>query len=67
MTVEWPLSQLLDYVRSWSAAPVFIARHGIDPALELEALLKPIWGSEDALKTVRWPLTLQLGHVHRRA
>jgi SAM-dependent methyltransferase len=67
MTVQWPLTQLLDYVRSWSATPAYIARHGVDPALELEALLAPLFGPAEALQRVRWPLQLRVGYLHRPA
>ena len=67
MSVSWPLMQLLEYVRSWSATPVYIARHGTDPAHELAEQLAPLWGDSETRHTVRWPLTLQLGRVHATA
>jgi SAM-dependent methyltransferase len=59
MSLEWPLSALLAYVRTWSATHRFVKERGFDPVVELGRELEPEWGSSPRL--VRWPLSLRVG------
>jgi len=59
MFLEWPLSALLAYVRTWSATHRFVKERGFDPVVELGRELEPEWGSSPRL--VRWPLSLRVG------
>jgi SAM-dependent methyltransferase len=59
MSLEWPLSALLAYVRTWSATNRFVKERGFDPVVGLGRELEPHWGSGTRL--VRWPLSLRVG------
>lgn len=59
MSLEWPLSAFLAYVRTWSATNRFVNERGFDPVVELGRELEPHWGTGTRL--VRWPLSLRVG------
>jgi SAM-dependent methyltransferase len=61
MQQRWPLARLMGYVRSWSATGRYVAQHGKDPVLELEAQLAPVWGEAQRERLVEWPLALRAG------
>ena len=58
---HWTLAHLMGYVRSWSATARYRAQRGIDPVLQLEGELGPLWGDPQRLRRVRWPLALRIG------
>jgi SAM-dependent methyltransferase len=57
--VEWTLSQLLAYLRTWSAVKRYIVEAGSDPVLEFETQLRTIWHDPDKTKIVRMPLAFK--------
>ncbi len=59
----WSLSDLLGYLRSWSATQRFIAARGIDPVAKVADELLTLWGSPEEEKRVRWPLYMRIGVV----
>jgi SAM-dependent methyltransferase len=59
MTLEWTLDDVMDYLRTWSAVQGFRRAHGRDPVAAAEADLAAAWGPRDAVRTVRWPLTVR--------
>lgn len=61
MAHDWALDELLAYLRTWSATNRFIAGRGYDPVPPLAADLAPLWGSAEASRRVRWPLSLRVG------
>lgn len=64
MQADWPLPQLLGYLRSWSATGRYIAARGHDPVEDLARGIAPLWGDPDRPRIVRWPLALRVGrHV----
>jgi SAM-dependent methyltransferase len=63
MALEWKLSELLAYVRTWSATNRFVKERGFDPVDALERELEPRWGG--GARRVRWPLSLRVGRVRR--
>jgi len=62
MALDWTLSELLAYLRTWSATSRFLAERGHDPVEPLGVALATCWGS-DPRRTVRWPLSLRLGRL----
>jgi hypothetical protein len=48
-------------VRSWSATSRYVARHGVDPVIALEASLQAPWGEPQTTQLIRWPLSMRLG------
>jgi len=61
MQVHWTLPELLGYVRTWSATRRFHEAVGNDPVEPLGQELAPLWGSPEAPRRIRWPLSLRVG------
>jgi hypothetical protein len=61
MALEWRLSDLLAYVRTWSATNAFLRARGYDPVDSLGRELAPGWG--EAVRRVRWPLSFRVGRM----
>lgn len=59
----WTLGQLAGYLRSWSATQRCHAATGGDPLAVVAADLAAAWGKADAVRTVRWPLTVRVGRA----
>jgi SAM-dependent methyltransferase len=67
MAHEWRLSELLAYLRTWSATAAFASARGFDPVTALAADLGPAWGPAGRRRRVRWPLSLRIGRPRRPA
>ena len=67
MAHEWLLSELLAYLRTWSATSAFVQARGVDPVTALAGELGPAWGPADRRRRVRWPLSLRIGRPRRPA
>jgi SAM-dependent methyltransferase len=67
MVHEWRLSELLAYLRTWSATSAFVKARGFDPVTALAEELGPAWGPSDRRRRVRWPLSLRIGRPRRAA
>lgn len=63
LRAQWSLAQLTGYLRSWSATARYMAERGVDPVIELEAALAPVWGAPEAAREITWPLALRVGRV----
>src|SRR5690606_33901684 len=57
MGVVWTRSQLMGYLRSWSATARYKTVHDLDPVDELERLLGSVWSDRTQGRVVRWPLS----------
>jgi SAM-dependent methyltransferase len=66
MEANWPLAAFLGYVGTWSAVTRFREACGFDPVGRLGEELRPHWGESDALRRIRWPLTLRVGRSGKR-
>jgi SAM-dependent methyltransferase len=67
MAHDWLLSELLAYLRTWSATLAFIRARGIDPVTAFGAELASLWGADQRRRRVRWPLSLRIGRPRRSA
>jgi SAM-dependent methyltransferase len=61
MTDHWTLGQLLGYVSTWSAVAKCSEVTGLDPILELEERLGPLWGDAARPRPIEWPITVRAG------
>jgi SAM-dependent methyltransferase len=61
MAADWTLSQLLGYIRTWSATQRFREAQGHDPVVELGGEMELHWGEPESTRRVRWPLSLRAG------
>ena|SRR5579872_6637822 len=66
MHVQWNRPQLLGYMRTWSATARYVDKTGLDPVVELEERLDPLWKDSDSLRRVTWPLSLRVGRMAAR-
>jgi SAM-dependent methyltransferase len=55
--------QLLGYIGTWSAVKECRAQEGVDPLVELEALLAERWPDAHEPREIRWPISLRVGRV----
>lgn len=63
LRVEWSLSQLGEYLRSWSAVAAYRRERGDDPVAPLLERLAKFWGPPARTREVVWPLGLRVGRV----
>jgi SAM-dependent methyltransferase len=61
MEEQWTLSELLGYLRTWSATQRFRETVGHDPVEQLALELAPHWGGPASARRIRWPLSLRVG------
>ncbi len=61
LEVDWPLADLLGYLRSWSASRRYQAAHGHDPVSLIERDLARQWGDPEKPRRVTWPLSMRVG------
>lgn len=63
MQADWNLEQYLAYLRSWSASQRHLRRTGIDAVETLRPAMTRAWGESEAVRVVRWPLTVLAGRT----
>lgn len=61
---QFNLSELLQYLMTWSAAVKFENKYGKAPVTLIENELKSAWGNPDQRHTFRWKLTLKIAKIH---
>ena len=62
MILSWHATDMLGYLRTWSACKRYEQEHGDDPVTMIENELLTAWGSQP--RVVRWPLTLLASRMH---
>lgn len=62
---QWNLHQLLGYLRTWSAVKHWQEVHRTDPVAFWEPELKRLWGEQERLRNIRWPLHFIAGYPGR--
>jgi SAM-dependent methyltransferase len=63
LRVEWTLSQLGGYLRSWSAVAKFVDERGYDPVAPLLEHIGQHWGPPERPRTITWPLAVRVGRI----
>jgi SAM-dependent methyltransferase len=63
LRVRWSLSQLQEYISSWSAVASYRRERGEDPVAPLMERIVKFWGPVDRLREVTWPLGLRVGRT----
>ena len=58
---DWTLSELTQYLRSWSSRARYLAQHEVDPVIAFENEVATLWGHPDQRHQVRWPVTMRAG------
>ena len=60
MKQEWSCSQLLGYLRTWSAVKKYKQEKGADPVAELSEEITALWGDPEEKLKVEWPLNIKV-------
>lgn len=60
MVAEWDLSQLLGYLRTWSAFKRYQKAHQTDPVDVILTELSNAWGDAHSVRTIHWDLSLRI-------
>lgn len=58
----WTLSELLGYLRTWSAVQRYIDATHRDPVPELESELRDLWGAPEQRHRIQWPVRMRAGY-----
>jgi ubiquinone/menaquinone biosynthesis C-methylase UbiE len=61
--LEWDVSDMLAYFRTWSPTRLYIERNNRDPVDDVAGPLAAAWGQPDQQRKVRWPIALRVGRV----
>jgi len=62
MSLDWRASDMLGYLRTWSACKHFESEKGSDPVALIEADLAAAWG--DGMRRVTWPLQIKVSRAN---
>ena len=65
MQAHWSLSDLLGYLRTWSATQKFMESQKTDPIPVIGERLSKLWDPSGEEKLLRWPLDLRIGVTAR--
>ncbi len=64
MHTQWSLTDLVGFIRSWSATQRYLAENG-PHSLEMTWMdLEQAWGDAQTTRSIRWPLYLKVGKVN---
>jgi SAM-dependent methyltransferase len=61
--LNWDLSDMLAYLRTWSPVRRYIEAHGKDPVDLIEAALRSAWGNDTDQKPVTFPIFIRIGRT----
>lgn len=61
MKGEFTLDRFMGYLRTWSATQRYMQARGLDPVVELEQSLLPLWPRGGLSPGFRWPIYLRAG------
>ena len=64
--VAWKLADLIEYADTWSAVRAAEKAVGRGPVETFHAELAAAWGDPEAVKRVRWPLSLRIGRIEQQ-
>lgn len=60
MEIEWELSQLIGYLRTWSAVKKYEVETGESPVDKIYEKLCRLWRNPERKYKIKWPLTLKI-------
>jgi len=65
MERELSLSDLVNYIGTWSAVKRYQAETGGNPLPQLESELKKVWKDDEPSLLVRWPMKMRVGRFDK--
>jgi SAM-dependent methyltransferase len=63
METKWNLDDLIGFLSSWSAIPIYLRAEGVHPLDKILNELKESWGDLSQQKLVKWPLYFRIGKI----
>ena len=63
METEWNLDDLVGFLSSWSAIPIYLKAEGVHPLDKIFDELQGSWGKPSQKKLIKWPLFFRIGKV----
>lgn len=63
LRVRWSLSQLREYLGTWSAVAAYRRERGEDPVAPVMERIAIFWGPSDTPREITWPLGLRVGRI----
>jgi SAM-dependent methyltransferase len=60
---EWNFAQLIGYLNTWSALNHYLKEKRINPLDEMISEMQNIWGSEDVVRPVRFPVITKIAVI----
>jgi len=60
---NWDLATTIGYVETWSATTALRHAKGDAPVEKFRGDLAHAWGAKEAVRAIRWPLSIRLGRV----
>lgn len=63
MVTEWSLDDLVGFLSSWSAVPLYFKAEGVHPIEKILGDLQKGWGDPSQMKSVKWPLHFRIGRI----
>ncbi len=64
ITVNWNLIQLLGYMNTWPGILEYQKKYGINIISEMKARFISVWGDQNNIKIISWPIYLLLGRIN---
>jgi SAM-dependent methyltransferase len=61
MKILWTFTDLLGYLRTWSATQSYMKLLSVDPVAEFAEESASVWGDPAEKRWVRWPLSMRVG------
>ncbi|MEW6605017.1 MAG: class I SAM-dependent methyltransferase [Thermoproteota archaeon] len=58
--LDWSLSDLMNYLYTWSSTQQFIAKNNYDPVKQIKDQLERAWGDQQKRQVV-WPIYMKVG------
>jgi len=63
--VQWTLADVVGYVETWSAVRALERAQGRAPLETFHRALARVWGTDTAVRSVGWPLSLRVGRLEK--
>ena len=64
ISTKWNMSQLLNYLNTWSAVQKYRLENKIDPMKLIKNELKPYWEDDLEKKPITWAINLKVGIIN---
>lgn len=63
VSVNWNLTDMLNFIESWSGTQHYIKVNKKNPVMLIEKELRRLWGDPGKIQTLRWPLFLKISRL----